>query len=58
MYKKITSIISWAYLKTWTRSTPDKSEEWEGGLGSPYRPRTWTDDYYNRPDKATKDVGG
>ena len=45
MFKKISSIITWICNKAWKRNIPDESDEWEGGLGSPYRPRT--DDYYS-----------
>ena len=45
MYKKISSVITWVCNKTWKHNTPDESEEWKEGLGSPYRPRT--DDYYS-----------
>ena len=40
MFKKISSVITWVCTKTWKQNTPDESEEWEGGLGAPYRPRT------------------
>ena len=56
MYKKISSIILWVAHKTWKRSTPDESVEWEGGLGDPYYPRKWMDDYY-RPGKDKRSKG-
>jgi hypothetical protein len=40
MFKKISSVITWVCTKTWKQNNPDESEEWEGGLGAPYRPRT------------------
>ncbi len=50
MYKKISSAISWVCNKTSNRNTPDESEGWEGGIESPYRPRT--DDYYSNHGKG------
>jgi hypothetical protein len=55
MYKKISSAISWVSNKTWKRNTPDESEGWEGGIGSPFRPRT--DDYYSNHGKGEKGAG-
>lgn len=54
MYKKIRSVISWVCNKTWKRSTPDESEEWEGGLGDPYSARKWMDDYYGTDKKPPR----
>jgi hypothetical protein len=55
MYKKISSVISWVCNKTRKCNTPDESEEREGGLGAPYRPRT--DDYYSNHGKGERGAG-
>lgn len=52
MYKKIGSVITWVCNKTRKRITPDESDEWEGGLGAPYRPRT--NGYYSNHGKGEK----